>query len=266
MPQLEDSPFDKYWSELITSGRHHMIIIDPTKSTPMGYEANAPVGYANLMTILGHKTIIRMPLRELYGKPAHIYTRGFYPDDEETRRDYFNLPDNHTASDIMASNNLNAGVKGIAVIVTEEAIDPRDLQAEMIACNADTMPEVERDHLCKIGPEADKEWARLSEALNGKMIPSVLQTAPTMDRVAWLLRTVMAGLDMDIISHAAIQELVAKQPMFRDAMTALNYIQESYFIGRFSETSPPDPDTSMFRPLLVDKPVGFSDRYQTTVH
>lgn len=261
MPTVEVDEFDAYWRDVLR--RYSVVVIDPSQAQPIVVNATAPIGYHNLMTLVGSTNIIRLPLRSIYGLDAHAYSLGFWASDDASRTEFDAAPVNEQGVEIASRHNLEAEVRGRIVIVTADAIDPRDLQPELIEADAETMPEVERDHARVVGPAADAEWAKLVEALEGDMVPSMVTTAPSMDRIAWLTRLILVGIDTDIVAHAAMNELLAKRPVLRQAFAALWHIQAAHFTGQI-ETLTPDED--MRGPPRVPKPKGWSERHGQVLH
>jgi len=268
-PNPEPDNFDLYWDRVIFDSDVNTIIVKPEGGAPLVWSAPSPLGFENLMTLLCSKNVIRYPLRTVLGRPAHVYGLGFYPNDDEGRAEMDAAPYNEHGSELLSRCGLEAEVRGPLIIVHGDAIDPRDMQVEMIDADAETMPEIERDHILKIAPAAEREWAKVEQALDDGLIPAVLDATPTLHRVSWLLRVLFVALDRDIVSHAALQELGAKNPKFHQAAQALWNIQAAHFAGRIEELAPADDEDgteTMFAAVKTPPPPGFSKRYQKVLH
>lgn len=261
MPTLEFDEFDTYWHQRVTDNRYEVILIDPAAERPIVAQATAPLGYHNLVTLLESEHVFRIPIRSLYGQSAHVYTLG-YTDDNESADLYDAAPVNPTATEILDRHDFKAEIRGRLVIVKGDGLDPRDTQQEMIDADAPTMVEIERDHARDIGPAACREWAMIEAAMRGQMVPSLLTEAPSLDRIAWLIRAVLMGIDTDVIAHAAMNEVCEKKPLLAQCVAALWSVQASYFAGVLPEMS----EEELQGPPRTPKPAGFSERYGKVIH
>jgi hypothetical protein len=264
-PVAEPDEFDVYWDRAIFGGSYDVIIVDPDEAPPMFAEAGAPIGYHNLMQIMKHEQIMRAPVRKLFGRNAHVYMMGYFPSDMEQRAIVDALPYNLAMSELLSRHGFEAEVNGRVVIVVGDAIDCRDTQETMIDADAETMPEIERDHIHSIGPAADAEWKRIETAVGLDLINTKVNSVPSTHHIAWLIRVLMVGLDKDIIGHAALQEVAHKNPILMQAMSALWNVQAAHFTGRFDDAEE-DYSASIYDAPKTPAPAGFSQRHQAVIH
>jgi len=272
--QSSDMDFRAYWTTLLKqdSPTPAMIIPVAHNISPHFIEYDNPeqtfyVDMPMIQKALGTPHFLRIPVRELFGQPVHIYVLGIYVHDPKQAAEVQDLPLNLNAMRLLTQGaKFKGAIHGVVVLVRQHGFCSRDTDEKMVKANAATIIEVERDFMNYVGDAADTEYKHLTAVLEEGAVLSVEEEVPSLDAVSWMIRVMINGMMSNFEMYTSIREMVDTMPMANEAFMGLHRIQESYFAKRYDEFGPEDEGIGTYEPPHVSPPPGYSKRHRKVVH